>query len=144
MQVRRNVYLDANAIIRFSESEETQMAALYEKAVEKRLQLYTSELTLAEVLVLPIRDGDHELVEAYKAFLRSDPTLNVVPVTRAVLQQSAELRAVHGGKGPDAIHCATAVLCGCTIVVSSDRRLRMPRGLVRIDVEEADTIEGDA
>lgn len=140
MALPTKVYLDSNAIIRFAESDEEQIANLYQYASGRNLSLFTSELTLAEVLVAPIREKDDELATAYKIFLRSDPILKVVPVDRPVLERSAELRARYGGKGPDAIHCATADLCGCEVMVSSDKRLRLPEGILRVAVEEADTI----
>ncbi|WP_158875258.1 type II toxin-antitoxin system VapC family toxin [Antarcticirhabdus aurantiaca] len=136
----RSIYLDANAIIRFVESQESSITALFGRAAAGEFRLVTSEMTLAECLVVPMRDRDVRLIAGYEGFLQSDETMTVVPVDRAVLRRSAELRARLGGKTPDAIHCATAELLSCGIVVSSDKRLRLPDGLRRVDVEDASLI----
>ena len=131
------VYLDSNAVIRFVESLEQEILALFERARVEGFRLVTSELTLAETLVIPWRRGDRKLTSAYENLLQGNEFLQVVPVDRTILRRSAQLRAEFGGKGMDAIHCATAMLSGCKIVVSSDRRFRTPPGIVRIDIDAA-------
>lgn len=138
---RWTIYLDANAFIRFLESDETQIANLFEMVAPGMARLYTSELTLAEVLVAPLREGDRKLIDAYEDFISTDETLTVVPVDRAILRWSAEIRATLGGKTPDAIHTATALANGCNIMVSSDQRLRLPASLRRVAVEDVDKVE---
>lgn len=138
---RWTVYLDTNAFIRFMESEETHVINLFEMAGPGIVDLYTSELTLAEVLVSPLRDDDQKLVDAYDDFIGSDETLTVVPISRNILRQSADLRAKLGGKTPDSIHVATALASSCDVFVSSDQRLRLPDGLVRIPIDKAGSTE---
>jgi predicted nucleic acid-binding protein len=127
-------YLDANAVIRFVESEDDGLLFLFEQAASGFLQLVTSELTLAEVLVGPLKDGDTGLAKLYEEFLISDDALEIRPVDRSVLRRSAEIRATLGNKGPDAIHIATALLCECSLLFSSDQRLRLPANLKQIDL----------
>lgn len=143
MEALPRIYLDANAIIRFIESKEDQITALVLQAAAGKTHLFTSELTLAEVLVIPLREGDGRLAEGYEELLQSDDTLTVVPIDRPILRRSAELRARLGGKGHDAIHCATAEISGCGVIISSDRRLRLPEGLRRVAVEDADEVLGE-
>ena len=129
------LYLDTNVIIRFIESEDEGLLFLFEQAAIGRVELLTSEFTLAEVLVMPYRTNDTELRSVYEDFLASDEFLTVVPVTRPVLKESAAVRAALGAKGPDAIHVATAVLSGCKVFVSSDQRVPVPGGMMRLDIE---------
>lgn len=135
-----SIYLDSNPIIRFVESEEDNVTALVLAAFRKDIQLVTSELTLAEVLVVPVRDADSHLIETYEALLQNDDLLTVVPIDRPTLRRSAELRAQLGCKGLDAIHSATADLAGCHYFLSSDRRLRVPPSMRKIAVEDADDL----
>lgn len=128
----RAVYLDTNFIIQSIESDGEALVFLIEKATEDLLQLYTSELTLAEVLVGPLKDGNDQLVAQYEDLLTSDEVLEVVPIDRLLLRRSAEIRATFGNKGYDSIHVATAERCGCKLFVSSDRRLRLPPGLRKL------------
>ena len=135
----RPVYLDTNFVIRFVESEDDALLHVIENAAAGLLNLFTSELTLAEVLVGPIKAGDQALATYYEEFLTSDEMLEVVPVDRTILQTTAKLRAEHGTRTPDAIHCATALITGCSVFLSSDNRLKMPPGIVRVALEDVDT-----
>ena len=128
-------YLDTNAIIRFVESEDEGLLFLFEKAASGQLRLITSELTLAEVLVSPLKEGDAKPAEIYEEFLTDGTSLEVRPVDRATLRKSAQIRATLGNKGPDAIHIATALLADCSILVSSDQRLRLPSGLAQVGLD---------
>ena len=138
---RRTVYLDTNAFIRFMESEDAHVINLFEQARPGIVELYTSELTLAEGLVSPLRDDDQKLVDAYDDFISGDETLTVVAISRDILRQSAGLRAELGGKTPEPIHVAAALASGCDVFVSSDQRLRLPDGLVRIPTEPAGSMD---
>ena len=132
MESVKAAYLDTNAIIRFIESEDDGLLHVFEQAAAGQLRLVTSELTLAEVLVGPLKDGDARLVEIYEGFLAGGAGLEIRPIDRAVLRQSAEIRATLGNKGADAIHIATALLADCSILLSSDQRLRLPSSLTQI------------
>jgi predicted nucleic acid-binding protein len=129
------IYLDANAFISSVEGESDALAFLVGQASAGLVELYTSELTLAEVLVSPLKKAQLELVELYELMLVSDDTLSVVPVDRDILRRSADIRAALGNKGADAIHVASAVSSACAAFVSSDKRLRLPDGMTRIDVD---------
>ncbi|WP_206365470.1 type II toxin-antitoxin system VapC family toxin [Siculibacillus lacustris] len=84
----------------------------------------TSELTLAEVLVHPLRHQDEALTEAYAAMLTTSPVFAVMPVDRSILVSAARLRARFGAlRLPDAIHLATALAAEASHFVSRDVRL---------------------
>lgn len=134
-------YLDANAIIRFVETDDDLLGILLERARRGALRLCTSEFTLAEVLVLPIRENNIELLEIYEELFSPGGDIDIVPVDRAILRRSAELRATFGSRAPDAIHVATAALAECSIFVSSDLRIHLPEGIGRIDAEAVGEIE---
>lgn len=140
---RWNVYLDTNALISFFETDDSPIVFLFEQAAAGLVGLFTSELTLAEILVDPLRNHEDALADVYEEFLRTgdDDGFTVVPVSREILMVSARLRADWRGKIPDSIHVATALAFECGIVVSSDQRLRLPSGMTRIDVEKADDLD---
>jgi predicted nucleic acid-binding protein len=121
------IYLDTNVFIAAYETRgaRSDHAWWILDAVEANEFLaVTSELTLAEVLVGPLQDGDEELAGHYHDIVSSDDGLDVAPVDRNVLIEAAMLRSFSRTlKLPDAIHVATARLRGCSFVVSDDRRL---------------------
>ena len=121
------VYLDANVFIYALEGYERYMGALsdlFDRVDRGDLTVVTSELTLAEVLVKPMMDGDHRLVEAYDRVLQPSGSFEVAQVTRDILLQAAKIRAeIRTLRLPDAIHVATARAGGCVSLLSTDRRL---------------------
>lgn len=138
----KRLYVDANALIYFGEGHPTlgeAARAVFEQAAKDKLWLVTSELTIAEVLVLPFKARQDAMVTAYLEALSPRRYLAVLPVDRAILIASAKLRAETGNKLPDAIHLSTAASAHCTVFLSEDRRLRAPDGLRIVRLSEIDT-----
>jgi predicted nucleic acid-binding protein len=117
------VYVDANAIIYRVERIEPYLSAsapLWDALDQGTVQVETSELTLLEVLVKPLRDGNATLVALLRAVLLGTAGLHCLPVSLQVLELAADLRAQYGLKTPDAIHAATAQVLGCACFVTND------------------------
>jgi predicted nucleic acid-binding protein len=84
----------------------------------------TSELTILEMLVHPLRHNDQPVVEAYHRFTHQ-PGLALEPISRGILGRGAEMRAkIQKLRTPDAIHAATAVDLGCVLFLTNDEGLR--------------------
>lgn len=118
------IYLDTAPIIYSVEKHPVfwpLLETFWKVSNVEQFQLVTSELTLLETLVQPVRDGKLELAAAYKAFL-SDFLLN--PITLTVLETATELRANQNFKTPDAIHSATAMNSGCDYLIANDNGFR--------------------
>ncbi len=125
------VYVDTAPII-YSVEKNPQFAALVDPlwdALEVgSLEVVSSELTLLEVLVVPIRQNDSYLIAAYEqALIGSD--LRLLPIDTAILRAAAELRASTKLKTPDAIHAATALAVGCAQFITNDGAFRRVPGL---------------
>jgi predicted nucleic acid-binding protein len=119
------IYLDTNIFIYAVEGfppAEAQLRGLFARFDRGELHGITSELTLAEVLVKPIRDGKTAIRDSYERLLRTSNALTVAPITRSVLLDAARIRAGTTLKLPDAIHAATATACGCTTYLTNDNR----------------------
>ena len=128
----QRVYVDANVIVYSVEGFEKYAGvarALLSAAEQDEYAVVTSELTLAEAIVVPHRNGQPEIVAAYEGMLRSRRSFEVVPVSRVILRLSGSLRASIGGKLPDSIHGATATVSNCALLVTADRTFRSPPGL---------------
>jgi len=123
---RPRVYLDANLFIYFAEGHPdlSELVRHVLSAVDDGLMTAaTSELTVAEVLVRPIRERATRQADYYRRLITDGPGLSVLPVTRAVLEEGARVRAVYGIRLPDAIQVATAALSGCDVFLTNDREL---------------------
>jgi predicted nucleic acid-binding protein len=119
------IYLDTNVFITAFEARtevSKQLLKLFSAAsIPQGRRFLTSEMTLAELLVLPLRNEDSARVTLYSTMIGANNWLDVQPVAREVLVRSAGLRAaVPSRKLPDAIHLATAILSGCTHLLSQD------------------------
>lgn len=128
-------YVDANILIEFVEQRNERLLGVVARARAGRISLVTSELTLAEVIVVPIRDGALALLAQYRDLFSQPEPIDCVSITRAVLERSGEIRAADGGKLADAIHLATAEIAGCEVFLSSDRRIRPRTPMIRIGIE---------
>ena len=135
---RWRVYLDSNFFIRFVESRDERLLHVFKQDEANHFSLHTSELTLAEVLVEPIRPGDIRLADEYTNLLAGHAPLEIVPIGRDILISSAQVRATIGNKLPDAIHVATAAARTCNVFLSSDKKLRLPDDIVQITLENID------
>jgi predicted nucleic acid-binding protein len=101
---------------------------LWQKLKTGAIQIMTSEITLLETLVMPIRQSNTNLIRRYEALLFS-PEMSLVPINQPILRSAATLRAQTNLKTPDAIHAATALNRNCTLFLTNDADLRKVPGL---------------
>lgn len=121
-----SVYFDTAPLIYTTEQHQDYASILepaWEMAGRGEIKILTSQLTLLEVLVLPIRNADDELIETYKQVL-SGSQIECRPISNAILLEAARLRATLNLKTPDAIHAATAIASNCDYLVANDNGFR--------------------
>lgn len=121
------VYLDANGFIYSIERIDPYRALLdilWQTVSTGQITVVTSELSLLEVLVRPLKVGDATTATLFRTVLRHTPDVQMVPITQTVLEEAANLRATLGLRTPDALHLATALLNGCALLVTNDRAFR--------------------
>ncbi|MFW6359930.1 MAG: type II toxin-antitoxin system VapC family toxin [Chroococcales cyanobacterium] len=100
------------------------------------IEILTSELTLMESLVLPIRNSDNLLINAFETLLNSSQ-VQLIPISQVILKEAARLRGVTNLKTPDAIHVATATTTKCDRFLTNDTRIRDIPDLSIINLTEA-------
>lgn len=135
MQFQR-IYVDTNIFIRAAESSpaddiaQSLIGMLGLIKVGEQARFLTSQLTLAEVLVHPLRKKDEQLRQYYINLLsRMTPWLQVRSIGQQTLVLAAEVRAAARMKLPDAIHLATAMSANCSHIISSDADFEQYEGL---------------
>lgn len=124
----KKVYVDTNVFIFFAENHPAfahPIREVFFAFAQGRLTLATSEVTLAEVLVMPMRRGRRDLIKVYDELLAPRPGFDCVPASKAILRRSATMRAATSFKLVDAIHLATAAEAGCDVLLTEDQRLSM-------------------
>jgi predicted nucleic acid-binding protein len=135
----QRLYLDANALIYFIEAHPSlgdPVRAIFQMALQGQVSLVTSELSLAEALVLPFKLGRTDLINTYQRLIVPAKGFQLIGIDRTILIESSKLRALTGSKLPDAIHVTTASLSQCAIFISEDRNIRIPAGPQQIRISE--------
>jgi predicted nucleic acid-binding protein len=94
-----------------------------------QVRAVTSELTILECLVGPLKAGDIMREAEFEKFFRQ-PGVRLIPITEPILRRAARLRAaIPKLRTPDAIHAATALELGAALFVTNDRGFRGVPGL---------------
>lgn len=120
------VYADTSVFIYTVEANPAYyllLQPLWQKFRNREIELVTSELSLMETLILPLRNGNSALVNDYEQLLLFSE-IQLIPISQSILRNAANLRATTNLKTPDAIHAATAQSSGCTLFLTNDRGFR--------------------
>jgi predicted nucleic acid-binding protein len=67
--------------------------------------------------------GDPAILADYASFF-ADPAVQVVPLSAAVCERAARIRATHNFKPLDSLHLAAAAEHGCGLVLTNDAGLK--------------------
>jgi predicted nucleic acid-binding protein len=116
------VYLDTSPIIYSVEKHADYwqlLTTLWQSLKGGEIEVFTSELTLLETLVQPIKQNNQTLVSAYESLLTTTE-INLLPISLDILRESANFRATQNLKTPDAIHAATAFSANCDYLITND------------------------
>ncbi|MDR0284572.1 MAG: type II toxin-antitoxin system VapC family toxin [Propionibacteriaceae bacterium] len=115
------IYLDTCVLVYLVQCD-TGLTSLIVNAMSRRAgdRFAISPLVEMECLVFPLKHDDVEMELAYRTAFE---TYRSIPLTRAVFEEAAQLRARHGLKVPDALHLATAKTSGCSALWTNDDRL---------------------
>src|SRR5579885_1135084 len=122
-----SVYLDANDFIYSIERIDpyrSLLDTLWQTVSTGQITVVTSELTLLEVLVKPLKVGDATTATLFRTVLQHTPDVRMLPITQPMLEAALKLRATPSLRTPDAIHVATALLHGCALIVTNDSSFR--------------------
>ena len=106
------VGLDSASLIYFIEQNPTylEMMRLFFRTLNQgEFRVVTSVVTLPEVLVYPLRQGNIILAQQYRDILFNSEGLTTVQVSEDIAEAAAQLRAVHNLRTPDAIQMATEI-----------------------------------
>lgn len=118
------VYFDTNVfiyVLNGTPGLSTPCVQLLDACAEGAIQGITGDLTLAELLVQPLRQNNAAAVAAVRELLIDDGAITLLHHDRACFERAAALRAHHGLKMPDALQMATALQAGSACLVSNDR-----------------------
>jgi len=143
--LQERLYLDTNVFIRAFEGTSDEAKDLQEffKILRRDHRHFsvTSELTLAELLAPADRKDAvplHIKRRFYLGLIVWSGFIDLQPVTRSILCETADLRQVAKHKLPDAIHVVTAVRARCRYFMSGDGHAvkHLPNSMIRLQPDK--------
>ena len=134
--------IDTDATIYFVQANPTYdalVAEVFSRIGNGQITGFASTISLLETLVLPIRTGDVLLQEKFRGLLLDSSNLYLTPVSPALAERAAEIRALYNLKTPDAIQAATALETACDAFLTNNgkdfRRVKSLNVLVLDELE---------
>jgi predicted nucleic acid-binding protein len=122
-----SVYVDSNVFIYFIEkvpgffdASNTMFMAL----AQCDARIISSELSVAECLYLPSRDGHSRLVGVYEQFFAPAGDVTLLALTGAIARMASQAGGGLGLKLLDAIHYVSALQAGCTHFLTGDKAFK--------------------
>ena len=119
--------VDTPAVIYFIEANPTYdhiVTNIFQRISNAALLGITSTITLAEVLVQPIRRRDAGLVLQYSELLTRSDNFRMLSIDREIAERAADIRATYNIRIPDAVQLGAALSAGCEAFLTNDYDLR--------------------
>lgn len=120
------IFLDANSVIYFVEQPPGWGGKVTARISASRAAgetLAISDLVRMECIVGPLKRNDLAQLADFASFFTA-PDMAVLPITAAVCDRAARIRAQYGFKPLDCLHLAAAVEHGCTRFLTNDAPLQ--------------------
>ena len=136
---RERIGLDTNIFIYFLQNHPRYggwCASLFDRIERGHNPAVTSTVTLLELLVQPYREQKEELAQKIFALTSTYPKIEWVPVSLALADRAAELRARYRLSTPDAIQLATAIGHKATRFYGNDLSLRRVKEIECLIVDD--------
>ena len=118
------VFWDTNLFIYLFEGQgepATKVRRLRQRMLERRDELFSSTLTLGEILVKPVEEGAEGLRQQYENVLTE--TVQLIPFDREAAIRYADIRRERTIRPPDAIQLACAAQARIDLFITNDDRL---------------------
>lgn len=123
------VFWDTNLFIYLIEDEGPRagrVESLWRGMRDRNDRLYTSALTLGEVLAKPVSEGRRDLEQRYLQLLRS-PRITMVMFDASIAPNYARIRGDRSIRPLDAIQLACAAAAEIDLFITNDDRLSRKR-----------------
>jgi uncharacterized protein len=133
------VYFDVNPIIYFIE-QNTQFAEtvtpIFEMIGEGSIVAFTSELSLTEILIKPIRDNRNQVIDAHKELLLDPELFTLISPNQDTFLLAAELGGKSSMRTPDAIHMACAIESKCKYFITNDKGIKSTADVIVVQMSD--------
>ncbi len=121
------VFVDTAPIIYFIEENSvygTIVGNIFKKVTEGSIEVFTSVISVIEVLTKPYKMGKIGLVKAYKGFFYQSKGFSVVNINPNIAELTSKIRAKYGFRTPDAIQLAVYEYIKSDLFITNDAQLK--------------------
>jgi len=119
------IFWDTNLFIYMLEADPNfgaNVRDLRRRMLRRSDQLFTSAMTVGEILVKPFQTGDNRLADRYRGFLNG-PQLTILTFDLDAAEAYAGIRQDRGIQPGDAIQLACAAAADVDLFITNDNRL---------------------
>lgn len=128
----KRVYFDTNPIIYYIEQVQPFyeiVCPIFESIGMGEIQAYTSEFTLTEMLIKPVRENAIPLIQDIKDLLLDPDLFALTKTYQELFIKSAEFGGQYGLRSADSIHFVSAIENHCHYFVTNDKKFKSQNGV---------------
>jgi len=134
-----SVGLDTSPFIYFVERNPLYvdiMRDIFKRITNGDFEAVSSVITVTEVLVQPLRQGDQKLADRYNDLLYNGINFTLTSIDFSGAKVAAKLRANYNLRTPDALQIAAALENGCDAFLCNDKNLKRVKELRVLILDE--------
>jgi predicted nucleic acid-binding protein len=132
------IFLDTAPLIYFIEEHPKYSPVLDELFLSNDhfFRFSTSVITLAEVLVLPLREGKIHLAQKYETILVNSDSVTLLEINAQIAKTTAQLRADYNLRTPDAVQIASGIYSNADYFLTNDKKLKSIKEIKVITLDD--------
>ncbi|QIZ71238.1 type II toxin-antitoxin system VapC family toxin [Oxynema aestuarii] len=100
------------------------MDGIFDWIKSAQIRVVTSPVTLAECLILPLRDSNLSQQQLFIDIITGQDTADFVNITSEIARTAADIRVRYRLQLPDAFQIAAALDAGCQAFLTNDAQLK--------------------
>ncbi len=123
-----NVFLDTAPIIYYIEAQEkygSLIKNLIKLIKSNEISIFSSVISLTEVLIKPIEEKNKMLMNKFSSFLRNKRNITLLQITEEIAENAGELCGKYKFlKTADALQIASAIKTNINLFITNDIKLK--------------------
>ena len=124
----KTVFFEASPFIYYFEDKQPYgdlLAPIFLGLKNGSIDVVSSLITVSEVLTLPYRREQWNLIKTYREVFGKQSNITVLPMTLETADLTAQIRGKYGLKTPDALQWATAKLHNVDYFLTNDQGFKI-------------------
>lgn len=141
LQNATKIFLDSAPVIYYVEKDARYLSrvdAAFDLIDSGKPEAVTSPVTLAECVVMPLRNSRADLVEAFNDVILKGDNVTFAVIDEAIAGKAADFRARYNLSLTDAFQVAVAVAASCDAFLTNDIALKRVKEINVIVLDDVD------